>query len=359
MKTEDRLKLENILSKSLEGKIPSPEEIRFIANLNDVEALYELFSTANEIRRMNFGNKVFVYGFLYISTYCKNSCIFCPYNVNNKNAIRYRKTLDEILDYATKMKEEGINLVDITIGEDPYIYSSSDGFKYLLSAISSVVENVGLPVMCSPGAVPMEWIKKLKDAGATWLALYQETYNREIFEKTRVNQDFDYRLKVKKEAKKFGLLIEDGILLGIGETMDDCINAIYAMKELGANQVREMGYVPFENASIRAPPPLLYEMKVTALMRLVHQDKLIAASYDIDGLKSLQLRLMVGANVVTSLIPAGSKLVGVANPELGLEGSRSLKYVRPYLSEIGLEVATLKDYQKWIEEEKERSNERA
>jgi methylornithine synthase len=356
MNRDDKDKLDKILNNSLEGRIPSEAELAYIAKLNDIDAINALFSTAREICRKNFGNKVFAYGFLYVSTYCRNTCKFCRYNASNRDTDRYRRTIEEILEGAILLKKEGVHLIDITTGEDPYIYYNPKGLNYLLDAISTIKENIGLPIMCSPGAVPLEWLDKIKKAGASWLALYQETYNRKLFEKIKPNQDFEYRLKVKERARNIGLLIEDGMLLGIGETIDDCIEGIYMMKKLGANQVREMGFVPFEGASIQNSPPLLYEMKVIALMRIVHQDKLIPASYDIDGLKGLQLRLMVGANVVTSFIP-NTKFLGVANPYLGLnEKRRCVEHLKPYLSEIGLKFAHLNDYLEWIERESAKNN---
>lgn len=350
-------KIEDILNRSIEGKIPDVRDLACLAQTNDMDILYKLFSTANEIRRNYFGDKVFVYGFMYISTYCRNSCSFCRFNVRNRSITRYRKSVEEIIKIAEKMKKSGLNLVDITIGEDPYIYNSLRGLTYLLNVISVIKKEIGLPVMCSPGSVPISWLPYLKNAGVDWLAIYQETYNRKLFENLRPNQDFDYRIHVKKRARELGILIEDGILLGVGETMNDCINAIYSMRDIGASQVREMGFVPSEELQLKyTTPPLLYELKIIAMMRLIHQDKLIPASYDIDGLKSLQLRLMAGANVVTSLIPENSCLLGVANPELGMNGKRSLEYVKPYLEELGLKIARLEDYTKWIDEEKEKLN---
>jgi methylornithine synthase len=129
------------------------------------------------------------------------------------------------------------------------------------------------------------------------------------------------------------------------------------MKKMKAHQVRAMGFIPQRGTPMesRPSPPILEEMKAISLMRLVHPDRLIPASYDIDGLKGLGLRLMAGANVVTSLIPPRFHLRGVAQAELDVESSlRTLSGVKPYLQKLGLEVASLKSYRKWIEEEKAR-----
>ncbi|NIW15737.1 MAG: methylornithine synthase PylB, partial [Candidatus Thorarchaeota archaeon] len=72
---------------------------------------------------------------------------------------------------------------------------------------------------------------------------------------------------------------------------------------------------------------------------------------DIDGVKGLQLRLMAGANVVTSLIPPGSGLAGVAQSRLNIEcGSRTVKGVQPYIEQIGLKFAPRKRYIEWVKE---------
>ena len=91
--------------------------------------------------------------------------------------------------------------------------------------------------------------------------------------------------------------------------------------------------------------PILDEMKSIALLRLIHPDKLIPASFDIDGLKGLQLRLLAGANVITSLIPHTSGLLGVAASNLGInQGVRSIQAIKPYLESIGLKIASLNQY---------------
>ena len=95
-------------------------------------------------------------------------------------------------------------------------------------------------------------------------------------------------------------------------------------------------------------------MKTIAISKLIHQDKLAPASYDIDGIKGLEMRIMSGANVVTSLIPPKSGLAGVAQASLGVdEGLRSVEGIRPFIERLGLRIASGKTYAKWVEREKE------
>jgi methylornithine synthase len=238
------------------------------------------------------------------------------------------------------------------MSEDPIVYEKKDGWRLVESIIKAVKDATGLPIMISPGATSREGIRAFERAGADWFAVYQETYNRELYRKLRIGQDFDYRVNIKMWAKSEGMLIEDGMLLGVGENEKDWVESIFSMKSLGVHQIREMGFNPQPNTPMEnvLSPPLLDEMKVTALMRLTNPDRLIPSSFDVDGIKGLQLRLMAGANVVTSLIPPGTGLVGVAQAELGVNsGIRTREGIEPFMEQLNLRLASQKEYIEWIE----------
>jgi len=224
----------------------------------------------------------------------------------------------------------------------------------LLSVLSTVKEATELPLMVSPGVLPKHVLRKITEI-AEWYALYQETHNRSLFAKLRINQDYDERMKSKIFAMEMGLLIEEGILLGVGESEEDQINSFFTMKNIGADQVRVMGFIPQQGTPMEQniSPSILDEMKSIALLRLIHPDKLIPASFDIDGLKGLQLRLLAGANVITSLIPQTSGLLGVAAYNLGInQGTRNIQTIKPYLEDVGLKMGTLNQYIEFIQKRK-------
>jgi len=350
-------KISRILDKALRESVLTKIEISHLMKTSDIIDLYSIFSAAQRIREKKFGNTVFPYGFIYSSTYCRNYCIFCFYRKPNTKCPRYRKTPEEILAIAGRLKKSGVHLIDLTMSEDPLIHDEKH-YEYLVSLVKRIVDEIGLPVMVSPGVVPRETLRGLAQVGADWFALYQETHNRELFARLRVGQSFDIRMNAKLQAKKEGLLIEEGMLIGVGETYQDRVDSILAMKKIGAQQVREMGFQPQPNTPMEncSPPPILDEMKIIAIMRITQPDKLIPASYDIDGVRSLQLRLMAGANLVTSLIPPRSGLAGVAQPKLNVEcGLRTVKGVEPYIEQIGLKFAPRKRYIEWIKEKNVRA----
>ena len=124
-------------------------------DLEEKEHVEALFSTARQLRSRFFGSKIFLYGFLYISTYCRNNCHFCYYRKSNQESVRYRKDKDEIVSAARELAQTGVHLIDLTMGEDPELLNpKGQGYDWLIDVVSSVREATGLPMMASPGLVP-------------------------------------------------------------------------------------------------------------------------------------------------------------------------------------------------------------
>jgi len=242
------------------------------------------------------------------------------------------------------------------MGEDPACYNGGDDFERLLNLVKKTKKETGLPIMVSWGVTPDSVLERLPVAGADWFACYQETHNPESFLKLRLNQDYQCRLEVKTKAKKFGMLIEEGILSGVGESLDDVVDSIEAMKAMEAHQVRVMNFIPQKGTPMADDPSPHPEQenRIIAILRLLLPHRLIPASLDVYGIDGLKGKLWAGANVVTSLILPSSELRGVAQSTLGIcEGLRSAKAVLPILTELGLRKASLEEYTSWVKHEKE------
>ncbi len=346
-------KLETILSKALQGEKLSAPEILFLLGLEEADQINRLFATAKSLRHKHFGDKIFLYGFIYASTYCRNDCRFCFFRRSNLESQRYRKAKPEIIKAAAKLAQSGVHLIDLTMGEDPALYNDDGaGFDRLVDLVVSVRQATGLPVMVSPGAIPDEVLSRLAQNHASWYACYQETHNKQLFQKLRPAQDYYFRLQTKLKAHHLGLLIEEGLLCGVGETPADIARSIEVMQALAADQVRVMNFVPQAGTPMakRKPPDPQKEALISAVMRLVFPDRLIPASLDVDGLAGLQRRLEAGANVVTSIVPPGEGLAGVAQHSLDIEdGRRTNASVLKVLDKNGQRPATNGEYRNWIE----------
>jgi methylornithine synthase len=250
------------------------------------------------------------------------------------------------------LADSGVHLIDLTMGEDPALYKNDGaGFDQLNELVESIQQTTGLPVMISPGAIPADILNGLSKSGATWYACYQETHRRELFSRLRPGQDFGLRMNTKRRAHKLGLLIEEGLLCGVGETADDIAHSIEFMQKLNADQIRVMNFVPQPGTPMaeRQPSDPRKETLICAVMRLVFPDRLIPASLDVDGLAGLKKRLDAGANVVTSIVPPGEGLAGVAQHALDIEdGRRTNASVLKVLEKSSLRPATNTEYQDWI-----------
>ena len=328
-----------ILEKALAGEALSRGEIRCLLNSCEGKEADDLFRVARRLKNRHFGNKLFLYGFVYTSTFCRNNCSFCYYRKDNENSIRYKKKRSEIIDISARLADSGVHLIDLTMGEAAEINRlDSLYFHALMRTISEVKKKTGLPVMISPGVVPEKALPELSQAGADWYAVYQETHSKKLFSELRPGQCYDERFEIKKKAKTFGMMIEEGILCGAGESIDDILDSFDAIRELDADQTRVMGFVPQKGT-----PMERYQRKgnqleliILAIMRLLFPNRLIPASLDVEGSGGLEMRLSAGANVVTSIIPAGDGLAGVAQNSLNIEDAgRTVAYIRKKLALYG------------------------
>lgn len=341
-----------ILAKTEHGESLTVEDVSIILGLKASEDIETLFRKARELRDRFFGSYIFLYGFLYVSTYCRNDCSFCFFRRSNTVCQRYRKEPPDILAAASRLAESGIHLIDLTMGEDPALYNGEvAGFTWLIELVRTVWRETRLPIMVSPGVVPQSVLKDLHAAGASWYACYQETHHKPLFDRLRPGQDYDLRLQSKIAAQRVGLLIEEGLMCGIGETSQHIIQSMAAMQDLNADQLRVMKFIPQPGTPMGAKQPAdsMRETLIIAIMRLMFPDRLIPASLDVDGLAGLRQRLDAGANVVTSIVPPGRGLAGVARHSLDIEdGKRTIESVHEVIRSGGLNPAGRDVYIAWL-----------
>jgi methylornithine synthase len=349
-----------VCKRALAGTPPSVAELEELLSVSSEEAAEPVFAAARALRRRHFGNAIFAYGFVYFSTYCRNSCTFCLYRKGNEASPRYRKSHDEVVGVCRELTDSGVNLLDLTMGEDPLTHDSGD-YGPLYELIGAVRRATGMPIMISPGVVPAHVLGAMRAAGADFYACYQETHTRELYEKLRVGQDYDERAAARRAARRAGMLVEDGLLTGVGDTVVDRARSIDDMRASNLDQVRIMTFVPQEGTPLadRSMSSPLDELLAIAAMRLTMPDRLIPASLDVEGLDGLKARLDAGANVVTSIVPPQTGLCGVSNAELDVdEGRRTVPAVRKALAAMGLRQGTNNDYRTWLRSALARHGER-
>ncbi|AKB76471.1 Proline 2-methylase for pyrrolysine biosynthesis [Methanosarcina lacustris Z-7289] len=342
MATEE---LDRFGEKIIEGFQLSDDDLRALLSLESEEELEKLYYVARKVRNYYFGNRVFLNCFIYFSTYCKNQCSFCYYNCKNE-INRYRLTREEIKDMCKALKGAGFHMIDLTMGEDPYYYDEPDRFVELVQIVK---DELGLPIMISPGVMDNTTLLKAREKGANFFALYQETYDHELFKKLRVGQSFEGRFNARRFAKEQGYCVEDGILTGVGNDVESTIKSLRGMKANGPDMVRVMTFLPQEGTPLEdfKENSNLSELKIIAILRLMFPKCLVPASLDLEGIDGMVYRLNAGANIVTSILPPDSRLEGVANYDRGLEErDRDIKSVIKRLESMGMEPAPQADFEK-------------
>ena len=158
-------------------------------------------------------------------------------------------------------------------------------------------------------------------------------------------------MHAKLHARDCGMFIEEGILSGVGETPEDVADSLLTMGEIGARQVRVMSFVPQPGSPMEnvRTPDRMEELKIIALMRILYPDALIPASLDVDGIAGLKDRIDAGANLITSIIPPKSGLMGVANSVMDVdEGGRTVEEASEILGSMGLRIATDKEFKEFL-----------
>ncbi len=160
--------ISEIISKAEKGYPIGSREVHELMSIKDKGQLEDLYAAARRVRNRVFGKKIYTYGFVYFSTHCKNNCTFCYYRRSNTGIDRYRKSVEEIVELSGNLQDAGINLSDLTMGEDPEMYAN--GYEKLLDIIHAVKHDVGISVMASPGALPSDMFPAVSRSPARWPA---------------------------------------------------------------------------------------------------------------------------------------------------------------------------------------------
>ena len=167
----------------------SKEEFLFLLdNLVD-DDVNELISKADKVRKKIYGNKVYLRGLIEFTNYCKMNCEYCGIRRDNKNAVRYRLSKEQILDCARKGDKLGYKTFVLQGGED--LYYSDEILEDIIRSIKSEFPNNAITL--SVGERSYESYKRLYEAGADRYLLRHETATKELYMKLHPGASFENR----------------------------------------------------------------------------------------------------------------------------------------------------------------------
>ena len=184
------------------------------------EKIKKIFEIAEEIKLAFYGNRIVIFAPLYLSNYCVNGCVYCPYHLKNKELPRKKLTQEEVRREVIALQDMGHKRLAIEAGEDP----KNNPIEYILECIKTIYsvnhKNGAIRrVNVNIAATTVENYRKLKEAGIGTYILFQETYHKESYLKlhpTGPKHDYDYHTEAMDRAMEGG--IDDvglGVLFGL------------------------------------------------------------------------------------------------------------------------------------------------
>ncbi len=184
------------------------------------EKVEEMYRLAEEIKLAFYGNRIVMFAPLYLSNYCVNGCVYCPYHAKNKHIKRIKLSQEEIRREVIALQDMGHKRLAIEAGEDPV----NNPIEYILESIKTIysihhkngdIRRVNVNI----AATTVENYRKLKEAGIGTYILFQETYNKKSYlelHPTGPKHDYDYHTEAMDRAMEGG--IDDvglGVLFGL------------------------------------------------------------------------------------------------------------------------------------------------
>ena len=224
----DRALIDSILEKARPQKTATGyvckglthREASVLLASDDPAVTEEIYKIAEEIKLAFYGNRIVIFAPLYLSNYCVNGCLYCPYHLKNKHIPRKKLTQEEVRAEVIALQDMGHKRLAIEAGEDP----KNNPIEYILDCIHTIysvhhkngdIRRVNVNI----AATTVENYRKLKDAGIGTYILFQETYNKESYlylHPTGPKHDYDYHTEAMDRAMEGG--IDDvglGVLFGL------------------------------------------------------------------------------------------------------------------------------------------------
>ncbi len=217
---DDMALIDEILNKARELKGLSHREASVLLACEDEGKIKEMYALAEQIKKDFYGNRIVMFAPLYLSNYCVNGCVYCPYHLKNKCITRKKLTQEEIEKEVIALQDMGHKRLAIEAGEDPV----NNPIEYILESINTIYsikhKNGAIRrVNVNIAATTVENYRKLRDAGIGTYILFQETYHKESYEKlhpTGPKHDYCYHTEAMDRAMEGG--IDDvglGVLFGL------------------------------------------------------------------------------------------------------------------------------------------------
>ena len=218
-KSNEKL-IDAILEKAKLRKGLSHREASVLLACEMPDKIQQIYALAEQLKKDFYGNRIVMFAPLYLSNYCVNGCVYCPYHAKNKHIARKKLTQEEIVKEVMALQDMGHKRLALEAGEDPV----NNPIEYILECIKTIYsiqhKNGAIRrVNVNIAATTVEEYRMLKEAGIGTYILFQETYHKESYEQlhpTGPKHNYAYHTQAMDRAMEGG--IDDvglGVLFGL------------------------------------------------------------------------------------------------------------------------------------------------
>ncbi|GHU50097.1 [FeFe] hydrogenase H-cluster radical SAM maturase HydG [Clostridia bacterium] len=222
----DAVLIDEILQKARLCKGLSHREAAVLLACTLEDKNMEIAALARQIKQNFYGDRIVMFAPLYLSNYCVNGCVYCPYHMGNRHIARRKLTMEEIALETAALQDMGHKRLALETGEDP----KHSPIEYVLEAIQTIYgvkhKNGAIRrVNVNIAATTVENYKKLRNAQIGTYILFQETYDKnkyELLHPSGPKKDYAYHTEAHDRAMTGGL--DDvglGVLFGLADYMYD------------------------------------------------------------------------------------------------------------------------------------------
>ena len=346
--------IEQILEKAEAMQGISHREAAVLLECDLPDITERIYTLAKQIKDRFYGNRIVMFAPLYLSNYCVNGCVYCPYHYKNKHIARKKLTQEEVRKEVIALQDMGHKRLALEAGEDPV----NNPIEYILECIDTIysikhkngeIRRVNVNI----AATTVENYRKLKDAGIGTYILFQETYHKKTYEElhpTGPKSNYAYHTEAMDRAMEGG--IDDvglGVLFGLNMYRYDFVGLLMhaehleAAQGVGPHTISVPRICPADDIDVNefsnAIPDSIFE-KIVALIRIaVPYTGMIISTRESQKVREKVLQLGV------SQISGGSRtsVGGYVEPEPEEENSaqfdisdhRSLDEIVNWLTEMG------------------------
>jgi 2-iminoacetate synthase len=203
-----KIRIREIIAKSLDKNRLTMEETAVLINSNDPELVEEIKQGAKSLKQKVYGQRIVLFAPLYVGNLCINNCAYCGYKASNQKMKRITLTNEDLVNQVKALEDAGQKRLILVYGEHP---------KYDANFIADTVRTV-YSVKSGPGeirrvninAAPLDidGFRIVKDAKIGTYQIFQETYDEETYRKVHlggIKRNYEWRLTSLDRAQEAGI----------------------------------------------------------------------------------------------------------------------------------------------------------